>query len=170
MRILKNAYLAVLLAAILPLQTTLADGGKAQSGSDRYEIEALMWHYARALDTYNADAYAALFTEDGQFKAGPNATKGRKALWDMIENYRKGIADRKANGETVQPMYHMNADTHIEFIDDDHALHHSYWFTVVAGSGPDSPTTIIAAGVGVDEVVRVDGKWLIKSRDVSPQD
>jgi hypothetical protein len=29
-----------------------------------------MWHYVRALDTENADAYAAAFTPDGQFGSG----------------------------------------------------------------------------------------------------
>ena len=160
--------LAAILASILTFNTAFADGdGK---GQDRASIEALMWHYARALDTFNPDAYAALFTDDGVFKAGTNATKGRKALWDMINNFKKDREERKAKGETITPMYHMNADTWIEFLDDEHALHHSYWFTVVSGSGEESPTRVIAAGVGVDEVVKVGGKWLIKNRDVSPQE
>ena len=158
---------AVFLAAVFTLSTVHAGDLRHD---DRAEIEALMWHYARALDTYNPDAYAALFTEDGQFKAGPNATKGRQALYDMIANYRKDREDRKAKGETLAPMYHMNADTWIEFVDETHARHHSYWFTVLTGSGPDTPTRILAAGVGVDEVVKVDGKWLIHNRDVSPQE
>jgi hypothetical protein len=159
-------------AAVLAVMLTVT-GAYAEAdhqGQDRAAIEALMWHYARALDTFNADAYAALFTEDGSFKAGPNATTGRKALWDMINNYKKDREERKAKGETIAPMYHMNADTWIEFIDAGHARHHSYWFTVVSGSGQDSPTRILAAGVGVDEVVKVNGQWLIRNRDVSPQE
>lgn len=167
MRMRNLAYPAVVLASILTVTPAFAEGDHQ---GDRAAIEALMWHYARALDTFNADAYTALFTEDGSFKAGGNAIQGRKALWDMINNYRKDREERRAKGETVAPMYHMNADTWIEFLDDDHALHHSYWFTVVSGSGPDSPPRIIGAGVGVDEVVRVNGRWLIKNRDVSPQD
>ena len=119
---------------------------------------------------FHPDAYAALFTEDGSFKAGPNATTGRKALWDMINNYKKDREERKAKGETITPMYHMNADTWIEFLDAGHARHHSYWFTVVSGSGPGSTTSILAAGVGVDDLVKVNGRWLIKLRDVSPQE
>ena len=162
------AYLAAILASVLAVTTATAAG--EQNEHDRNAIKDLMWHYARALDTFNADAYAALFTEDGSFKAGSNATRGRKALRDMINNYKKDREERKAKGETVAPMYHMNADTWIEFLDDSHALHHSYWFTVISGSGPDSPTRILAAGVGVDEVVKINGQWLIKMRDVSPQE
>ena len=129
-----------------------------------------MWHYARALDTFNPDAYVALYTEDGSFKGGRNTVKGRKALWDMINNYKQDREQRRAKGEKVAPMYHMNADTWIEFLGPDHARHHSYWFTVVSGTGPKSPTRVIEAGIGVDDVVKVNGHWLIKSRDVSAQD
>ena len=162
------AYLAVMLASILNVTAAFAAGD--QQEKDRVAIETLMWHYARALDTFNADAYTALFTEDGTFKGGRNTVHGRKALWDMINNYKKDREQRKAKGETVAPMYHMNADTWIEFLGPGHALHHSYWFTVVNGTGPDSPARALAAGVGVDEVVKVNGRWLIKKRDVSPQD
>ena len=37
---------------------------------DRAEIEDLMWRYARALDTGNGEAYAAVYTPDGQFGTG----------------------------------------------------------------------------------------------------
>jgi len=164
----RPASLAVVLASILTISTAFA--ADVQQEQDRVAIETLMWHYARALDTFNADAYVALFTEDGSFKAGRSDVQGRKALWDMINNYKKDREERKAKGETVAPMYHMNADTWIEFLDADHALHHSYWFTVVSGTGPDSPTRILAAGVGVDEVVKVNGQWLIRKRDVSSQE
>ena len=164
----RPAYLIVVLASLVTVNAASADAD--QQDKDRVAIETLMWHYARALDTFNADAYVALFTEDGSFKGGQNVTQGRKALWDMINNFKTDREERKAKGETVAPMYHMNADTWIEFLGPGHALHHSYWFTVVSGSGPDSPTRVIAAGVGVDEVVKANGRWLIKTRDVAPQD
>lgn len=168
MRMKRFACLVVVLGAMFNVTVAFAAG--EQQEKDRVAIETLMWHYARALDTFNADAYVALFTEDGSFKSGRNTINGRKALRDMISNYKKDREQRRAKGETVAPMYHMNADTWIEFLAPDRALHHSYWFTVVSGTGPDSPTRILAAGVGVDEVVKVNGQWLIKNRDVSAKD
>ena len=44
-----------------------------REAKDRTEIEKLMWQYARALDTENADAYIATYTPDGQFGTGPTA-------------------------------------------------------------------------------------------------
>ena len=147
-----------------------ADDVGAREARDRVEIEALMWRYARALDTFDADAYALVFTEDGQFGSGTNAAKGRAALRQMIEGYRKDRADREAKGEPKSPpMYHMTTDAYVEFLDADRARHHSYWMTVFGAVGQDTPPRVAAAGRGVDELVRVNGSWLIQSRDVAPE-
>lgn len=131
---------------------------------DRAEIEELMWRYTRALDTGDGTTYAATYTVDGQFGAGANATKGREALKKMVDALKPqpGAAARA-------PLYHMETNTWIEFVDKDHARHHAYYLTV-SGAGPDNaPPRIAAAGRSVDHLERVNGKWLIKLRDVSPQ-
>jgi uncharacterized protein (TIGR02246 family) len=74
------------LLAALP---ALAQGDFEREAKDRAEIEKLMWQYARALDTENADAYIATFTPDGQFGGGANATKGHEALHKMIADMHK---------------------------------------------------------------------------------
>lgn len=155
MSTLRSSLPAVCLA-MLAAAPALADRTE-----DREAINALMWHYARALDTANPDAYAACYTEDGQFGVGDNATRGRDALRAMIANFAAG-----RNTDTPRPqLYHMNADTWIEFIDDTHARHHSYWLTMRAASG-DTPAGVAAVGVGLDELVKVNGQWLIKVRNV----
>lgn len=144
------------------LSVLAAGPALADRAEDREAINALMWRYARALDTANADAYAATYTEDGQFGVGENATKGREALRNMIAAFAGG-----RSGDNAPPqLYHMTADTWIEFIDDTHARHHSYWLTMAAASG-DSPARVAAVGVGVDDVVKVDGQWLIRVRNIN---
>jgi uncharacterized protein (TIGR02246 family) len=132
----------------------------ADRAEDREAINELMWRYARALDTGDADAYAACYTVDGQFGVGDGATKGREALRAMIAGLAGGPA-----GAAPQ-LYHMNADVWIEFIDDTHARHHTYWMTMRAAAG-DTPAGVAAVGVGVDELVKVDGEWLIQVRNVN---
>jgi hypothetical protein len=39
-----------------------------------------------------------------------------------------------------------------------------------AVSDPFSPPRIVAAGRSVDHLVRVNGKWLVQLRDVSPEE
>ena len=143
----------------------------ADQAADREEIESLMWRYARALDTLNADAYLDVFTEDGEFASGTNSSKGPAALRAMIDGVKKSQTDRAAStGQAAPPMFHMTTDSWLEFIDADHARHHSYWLTVFGASGAGTTPNVAAAGRGVDELVRVNGKWLIKSRDVAPKD
>jgi hypothetical protein len=45
-----------------------------------------------------------------------------------------------------------------------------YYITAVAGAGADTPARVAAVGRSVDELERVDGKWLIRSRNVAPMD
>jgi hypothetical protein len=137
-----------------------------QEVQDRIDIEQLMWTYVRAADTLNADAYAAVFTPDGAF----NKVTGTEALRKMITDMKNGQAERRAKGEKVPPMYHFMANQTIEFLDRDRALVHYYWQTVFAEPVLNPPPRLAAAGRGRDEVVRVNGKWLIKSRNVAPTD
>jgi hypothetical protein len=58
----------------------------------------------------------------------------------------------------------------IKFVDKDHARFNAYWMTVFAAGGADMPARVAAAGCEVDELVRLNGQWLIKVRDVAPKD
>lgn len=136
---------------------------------DRAEIEDLMWRYTRALDTTDADAYAAVYTPDGQFSAGANVTKGRDALRKMVADLRQGNAAQEAKGVRRPPMYHMTANHAITFIDKDRARVDAYYLTAFGAVGQETPLRIAAVGRNVDELVRVNGRWLIKSRNVAPQ-
>ena len=156
---------------VLPnVRLAAADGDVVQEMKDRQEIEALMWRYARALDSFDAEAYASVYTPDGQFGAGENATKGTAALKKMITDLKTTRAEREKAGTPQAPMYHMEMNTYVEFIGKDRARHHSYWQTVFGAVGRGGQPRVAAAGHGVDDLVKVNGKWLIKIRNVSPGD
>lgn len=146
------------------------DAQLLQEMSDRAAIEALMWRYVRALDTLDADAYAAVFTPDGKFTSGQTTEQGRDALRAMVAGLKAQRAEREANGQPPSPpMYHVIANHQITFIDRDHVRYDSYWMTVFGARGQDVPVRVAAAGRGVDMLVRVNGEWLIQSRDVAPR-
>lgn len=161
------AFSFILLVA---LTVPAAAPARQDHSADRGEIEALMWRYARALDSFDPEAYAAVYTSDGQFGVGANATRGQQALKDMIQGLKDGRAERTAAGEVVAPMYHMTTDSWVEFIDDTHARHHSYWLTVFGAAGPGTTPDVAAAGRGVDDLVKVEGRWLIQIRNVQARD
>lgn len=141
-------------ALLACLSILIAGPALADRAEDREAIEELMWRYARALDTGNAEAYAATYTEDGEFTAGATSTQGRQALHDMVAGLGGDLG-----------LLHMTADAWIEFIDDTHAVHHSYWMTMRKAS-EGQPAGVAAVGVGADELVKVDGEWLIQVRNV----
>jgi hypothetical protein len=147
------------------------DGDVLREARDRAEIEQLMWRYVRALDTFDEEAYAATYTADGSFGTGPNAAKGRDALKKMIADFKKGRAEREAKGGPKSPpLYHVIANSYLEFIDRDHARLHSYWMTMFGAADANSQPRVAAVGHGIDELVRTNGHWLIRARDVAPKD
>ena len=161
---------AVAASVLLLSSAALAENSAGREAQDRAQIEKLMWQYVRALDTENAEAYAAVYTPDGQFGGGANAVKGRDALKKMINDLRQRAAENEAKtGEKRPAMYHVIANSYLEFVDKDHARLEAYWMTVFADGGPKVPARVAAAGREVDELVRTNGQWLIKVRDVAPK-
>jgi 3-phenylpropionate/cinnamic acid dioxygenase small subunit len=158
----------VVSAAIGSSRAATGDDDVIRQARDRTEIEALMWRYVRALDTNDAEAYAAVYTPDGQFGSGPNATKGREALTKMVADMRQRRSEAEAKGEKRPPMYHVITNPYIEFIDKDRVRYQAYWMTIFGAEGNTQPR-VAAAGREYDELVRVNGKWLIKLRDVAPR-
>lgn len=162
---------ALVVVAFLGSPLVAAENETEREVRDRSQIEKLMWQYVRALDTENADAYAAVFTADGQFGSGANAVKGRDGLKKMINGFRQRAAENESKtGEKRPTMYHVIANSYLEFLDKDHARLEAYWMTVFAAAGPNVPSRVAAAGREVDELVRLNGQWLIKARDVAPTD
>jgi uncharacterized protein (TIGR02246 family) len=160
----------IMLMAAISLTAVAAENDTLREMQDRVQINKLMWDYARALDTGNVEAYAATFTEDGQFGRGANAAKGREALKKMVGALMKSRLDTQAKNQQKPSMYHMTANHYIEFIDKDHAVFHGYWIAFVAASGKNTQPNIIGVGRELNELARVNGKWLIKVRDIVPKD
>lgn len=165
--------LALLAATLLSGVAPVAHAGDAdlrREIRDRAEIEALMWRYVRALDSLDADAYAAVYTPDGRFIAGTMSATGPEQLRRIITDIQQRRAGQAAKGEKLAPMHHVITNSYLEFRDRDHARLNAYWMTVFEGSGPEVPPRVAAAGRSVDELVRLNGRWLIRSRDVTPRD
>jgi hypothetical protein len=77
---MKNLVTGMVLGAVMftagaVFTATTSDDQVLREARDRQEIDELMWRYARALDTGDAEGYAALYTADGQFSAGATATR-----------------------------------------------------------------------------------------------
>lgn len=154
---------ALLFVALLSYRAMAARNTAQARAEDRAQIENLMWRYSRALYAQNPDAYAALYTPDGQFGTGARAVKGREALKKMIVDLKQRLAGQ-------QPVYVMDVNTSVEFPDRDHAHLEAYWLEVSPRTGPNVPAQVANAGREVEELERIDGQWLLKLRDAAPKD
>jgi hypothetical protein len=167
MTMIRACVLTAMVTATLSLGASVALVGEdntARETRDRHEIEALMWKYTRALDKGDGATYASTYTVDGQFGTGPTASKGREAL-------AKLVVRQPAPGQPPRaPLYHMELNHWIEFPDKDHARYHAYYLTVSGALGQEMPARIVAAGQSLDTMERVNGQWLLKTRDVAAKD
>lgn len=129
-----------------------------REAQDRIAIERLMWNYVRAIDTWNADAYAGVFTEDGSF----GETRGREALRSMVST----MAGNRAADAPM--LHHVMSNQTIEFINPNRAVVRYYWQTVSRGGPGGERPNLLAQGWGEDVVIKQNGRWLIQSRNVAP--
>lgn len=165
--LVKRILPAILALAWLYTPLALAqDKDLLRRMEDREQIEHLMWRYTRALDSFDPDAYVAVFTGDGAF----GAIKGREALHKMIADLRDARAEQAANGNPPAPMFHATENFWTEFVSPDHARHHAYWVTYFGANGSNSPARMVSVGRSVDDLVRVNGQWLIQTRNIAPDD
>jgi uncharacterized protein (TIGR02246 family) len=170
-RIIVAVLAGVVLTAAVVFTASKADDDVLRQAKDRAQIEELMWRYARALDSGDAETYASLYAPDGQFSAGANATKGREALKKMIAGTGQRQGGAPPTAETRRPpMYHMTANEQVRFVDKDHARIDAYYITMVAAAGEGTPARVAGVGRSIDDLVRLNGQWLIQSRNVAPQD
>jgi SnoaL-like protein len=146
-----------------------SDADIIRESRDRADIEQLIWKYVQALDNVDVEAYPTFFTEDGSICCEHDHTyRGRAEIRKLLEEVRDRRAQARAKGEVVPKTYHPIFNFHIEFRDKDHAHIDSYWFTAQATKPPNGEPKISLVGRCEDEVARVNGKWLIKSRNVFP--
>jgi len=144
-------------------------GGTTQNYVDRQAIEATLVRYSTGLDTFDADVYASVFTEDAEFTMEDTVYRGRDEIRAVVTNMK---ADRAARAADEDPendpppsMHHILSNAVIDIVSADTARHHAYWMTV--SGGPEMYSFRIAAqGRYEDELVKRDGQWLIHRRKI----
>jgi uncharacterized protein (TIGR02246 family) len=140
-----------------------AETAALQKLMDRAEIEELVVRYVTALDTLDADTYEGVFTEDGVYELpGGIVHSGRPAIRKIVTDLQAARARNEAAGTPSPRLYHVMANSSIELLDAANARHQSYAQTVRAA---DNGQFIVGfMGRYEDVLVKVDGRWLIKSR------
>ena len=136
-----------------------------QEIQDRVMIEDLMARYEWALDTGDADAYGALFTEDAALQSGNRTTQGRAAITqevrDLVARFRAAAGEASAETRPARKVIHAHANAVIE-ISGDTATARSNWIEV--WNIRDGAAEVGAAGEYHDMLVKQDGRWYFQHR------
>jgi len=162
--------LACLLAASLPAAAATGTvEARLQAVEDRQAIEQLMMgDYCLALDRRLWKDYAATFTEDGELVQGTSVTKGRKAIEALMSQPRQP-APGAAPPPPAPPAGEFGATKHVVTnlnlkLNGDTATATAYWQTIAIR--PGGATAIAGVGHYVDQLRKVNGKWLFSRREI----
>jgi uncharacterized protein (TIGR02246 family) len=161
--LLAAAALSVSCAASAQIQAP-----SLQEIQDRLMIEDVMARYEWALDTGDADAYGALFTDDGVLLSGPRETKGRAAITKEVRDLSARFrAAQKPNADgtpaTPRKVIHSYSNVIIE-LKGNEAVAKSNWVEVwnIRTGSPE----VGGAGEYHDKLVKRDGRWFFQQREI----
>jgi hypothetical protein len=128
---------------------------------DRAEIEDLMARYLFALDFFDADAYAATFSEDGVLPWAMGLAEGREAIRAEASGMKASMASVFGEGTSIR---HFVTNIAIS-VDEDRASTRAAWFEAY-NNGPNGAPRMGTFGHYEDQLERIDGRWLFKRRRI----
>ena len=156
-------YLAFLALLVAPVVVTAQ--GTPGTYEDRIAVEDVMARYVWAVDSFDADGYVAVFTEDAVIDSNGSISKGHAAIRQIVTGLIKRRDDNIKLGNPAGNLYHVISNVRITFPRPDEALHLSYWQTVRRGKV--GVMAAAAMGRSEDRLVKRNGKWLIQSRKLT---
>jgi len=153
---------ALVFVSVVPFASAQYDPNYA---ADRAEIEDLQARYMLALDSGDVDTYVSTFTEDGVLDIGDGPIKGRDAIRKIIG----GMPGRKAesgDAAKLRPATGRHNITNIVIkIEGNKAYGRAYWFHY-GNNNPQRTATLDSYGHYVDELMKVNGRWLFTLRRI----
>jgi hypothetical protein len=171
----------LLLTVILGIEPALsADAGRTAQRFDDYQgINAVLKQYLVAIDTLDENLYGAAFAErDAVFEIRDVIRHGREDIKKEVTGDKEARAARIAKGEDVPPpptTWHFMAGSNIVFLAKDRAKHSAYYQVWTRQNDHPggvvrltTPITMVAIGRYDDDLAKVNGKWFIQKRKVTP--
>jgi len=133
---------------------------RIQRIDDRMAIEQLLMEYGRALDNRDFAAFAALFTEDGEWMGAQGSYHGPKEIQESMEKMFTAAAADIPKGKN----FHLLTNVIIELQGDRATASSKFIFYKMNGAKPEAAV----AGRYEDRLVRVGGAWKFQQRLALP--
>jgi uncharacterized protein (TIGR02246 family) len=147
-----------LVAAATPTPQSLE--ARIQHIDDRMAIERLLMEYGRAVDNRDFAAFAALFTEDGEWKGAQGSYRGPKEIQKSMEKMFTDAAADIPKGKN----FHLLTNVIIDLQGDHATASSKFIFYKMNGGKPEAEV----AGRYEDRLVRVGAAWKFQQRLALP--
>jgi hypothetical protein len=147
------------------------DSAKATAArlADREAIEMTLERYTRGLDRLDPDLYVSSFSPDGVLMIYEKAYHGRDALRTIIAEEARLRQSQADAGHPPRTLFHLETNSTVEFSSPVRAVHHTYWLTATRVGDRPEDLSLLGVGSSVDELRKIDGKWLITRREIRRQ-
>lgn len=110
MRLHHAAFIALLIAPVfVSAQENLGSYG------DRVAVEDVMARYVWAVDSFDADGYVAVFTEDAVIDSNGSISKGHEEIRKIVTGLIERRDENRAKGLPASNLYHMISNERITF-------------------------------------------------------
>ncbi len=156
---------AAAIAALLPLTTPVqAQQVTMETLLDRIQIEDMITRYYYDLANGQAHAMSEYFTEDAILDVDSTIANGRAEIEKL---YAPASGDKKkAEPKVSKPHNHMLLGNPVIEVKGNVAQAHVIW-TGVKNEGVGKVPMLYEQGREDSELVKINGKWLIKKRYIS---
>lgn len=124
---------------------------------DEKEIREVLVEYGEFLDARDYASYAALFASDGVWSGGFGTYTGPEAIEEMLEENMGSHPADYVNKEN----FHLNTTMVVDVNGDEATARSRYLFFTASD---ENRPVVALAGRYVDELVRENGEWKIRTR------
>src|SRR5688572_6666724 len=151
--------------AAIAAATLMAAQAWAGYADDRAEIENISNKYMVAVDAGDIETVMSTWAEDGVLEWVNGIERGKAAIRKAMSNFGGARKVEIPEGATSRPRTRHQIINHVIDVEGDTARTTAYWFALT-NSTPQKDVQLLYMGHYEDLLVRVNGKWLFKTRKV----
>ena len=145
--------------------TFVAQLAHADYANDRAEIENLSNKYMVAVDAGDIETVMSTWAEDGRLEWVGGIEEGKAEIRDAMSNFGGARYEAIPDGATARQRTRHQIINHVIDVDGDTAKTTAYWFAMTNRT-PQGDVQLLYMGHYEDDLARVNGKWVFKTRKV----
>jgi ketosteroid isomerase-like protein len=162
---MKTTSSSIARLAAIAAATLMAAQAWAGYADDRAEIENISNKYMVAVDAGDIETVMSTWAEDGVLEWVNGIERGKAAIRKAMSNFGGARKVEIPEGAMSRPRTRHQIINHVIDVDGDTARTTAYWFALTNNT-PQKDVQLLYMGHYEDVLVRVNGKWLFKSRKV----